>query len=95
MRTLRFARGARRDLEEALAFIEQDNPDAALALLRRIREAADLLRSFPKAGRLQPASGARWLQVTGTAFGLVYREQPERITILRIWHGARGWPPVS
>ena len=95
MRTLRFARGARRDLEAAIAFIENENPQAALALLGRIREAAELLRHFPGAGRPQSMPGVRLLQVSGTAYGVVYREQPERITILRIWHGAQAWPPGS
>lgn len=95
MRTLRFARGARRDLDAALSFIEIENPEAALALLGRIREAAALLQRFPGAGRPQNIPGVRFLQVSGTAYGLVYREQSDRITILRIWHGARGWPPVS
>lgn len=66
-----------------------------MALLHRMRGPAELRWRFRGAGRPQSVSGVRLMQVTGTAYRLVYREQPERITILRIWHGARGWPLVS
>jgi toxin ParE1/3/4 len=90
-----FADQARRDLAGIISFIAQDAPDAAARVESLLRECATRLGQFSSMGITHKAGGHRLLAVARTPYILVYREQPERITILRIWHGACGWPPVS
>ena len=95
MKAVVFAARANRDLAEIIAFVAEDAPEAAMRVERRLRERAMGLGQFPEMGAVQPGGMGRMLGVAGTPFTLIYREEPDRITILRIWHGARGWPPVS
>jgi toxin ParE1/3/4 len=89
-----FAASARRDLAEAIDFIRQDNPAAAQEQSRRIRAAARRLPEFPHLGG-ELDDDRRRLQVPRTPFILVYRVTPGAILILRVWHGARQWPPAE
>jgi plasmid stabilization system protein ParE len=82
-------------LAEALRFIAKENPDAARALSRRFDEVLRVLGRFPEAGTIQPNGIERILQAKGTPYWLIYRSDLAEVVILRIWHGARGWPPVS
>jgi len=86
---------ANRDLAEIMAFISENAPEAAMRVERRLRERATGIAQFPSMGALRPDGLSRLLPVAATPYSLIYREEPERITILHIWHGARGWPPVS
>ncbi|MBX9697960.1 MAG: type II toxin-antitoxin system RelE/ParE family toxin [Acetobacteraceae bacterium] len=87
---------ALRDLEEAVAFIAAENPDAATRLAARLRQAGAKLGDFPLMGpRLAGSRSCRAFAVPATPFWLVYRVKGDTVTILRIWHGARGWPPVT
>lgn len=96
MRDVRLAAAALRDLDEATAFIAADNPAAAERLAARLQDAAAGLASFPLRGMVLPGSRRRRvLTVPDSAFRLVYSVSRGRILILRIWHGARGWPPVT
>ena len=78
------------DLREAIAFIAQDDPDAAERIALRLREAAALLAQFPHLGHAVSERDRRVFSVPGTAFRLIYRVSADRLTVLRIWHGARG-----
>jgi toxin ParE1/3/4 len=89
------SRRAETDLTDAVSFIARENPAAAVAVRHRIAEAFALLARFPEAGIAQPGGGERILQAKGTPYRLIYRSDVAEVTILRIWHGARGWPPVS
>jgi toxin ParE1/3/4 len=93
LRSLVFAEAARRDVEEAVAFIARDDPAAAGRMVDRIEAVAAMLLSFPRAGAALSRE-RRVIGVGGTPFRLIYRETRGGITILRVWHGARGWPPA-
>lgn len=80
------------DLFEVRTFIGKDNPVAARAVLRRIQQAAGLLRRHPSAGRPGRVFGSRELVVTGTPFILPYRVHGEDVEILRVYHALRRWP---
>lgn len=92
---MRVSTRAKRDLAEALRFIAQENPNAARALSGRFDEVLRVLARFPEAGIAQPNGAERILQAKGTPYRLIYRSDVTEVVILRIWHGARGWPPVS
>jgi plasmid stabilization system protein ParE len=85
---------ARRDLREALAYIAADNPRTAERQEQLVRTAAFRLTDFPDLGRPLDRR-RRLLQVRGTRFRLVYIATRDAIVILRVWHGARQWPPAS
>jgi len=83
------------DLDEAAAYIARDDPEAAHRMIARLQDAAANLGDVPNLGVALPQGGRRVFSVPGTPFRLVYRPAAKNITILRIWYGARGWPPVS
>jgi toxin ParE1/3/4 len=78
------------DLRDAITFIAQDDPAAAERVAHRLREAAGLLTRFPQLGQPISDRGRRVFSVPGTPFRLIYRVAADRLTVLRIWHGARG-----
>ncbi len=84
---------ARRERLDAIEFIAQDNPQAALGQLDRIEEQTDMLLQHPKLGRPGRVKGTRELVISRTPFIVIYRQQGEqRIEILRLLHGAQQWP---
>jgi plasmid stabilization system protein ParE len=87
------AEAAEREIAEALAFIGQDDPLAARRLNETIQGAIRDVLAFPRSGA-RMRSGQRRFQVRGTPFRLVYRVSRDAIIILRVWHGARQWPPA-
>ncbi len=95
MRPLRVTARAARDLKEAVGFIAQGNPMAAETLAARLDETMALLARFPEAGPALPGRSFRILQVAGTPYRLVYSLSGAEVTTLRVWHGARAWPPAS
>lgn len=95
-RSVRLSAAALGDLEEAIEFIAADNPVAAERVSARLHAAAASLAEFPLRGVAIPGrKPRRVLTVPDTPFRLVYSVSQDRILILRIWHGARGWPPVT
>lgn len=89
---IKWVRLALTDLDEAAAFISQDNPQAAKRIVRRIRNVARLLSDQPDAGRPGRVHGTRELVIAGTPFILPYRVVRNSVQILRVLHGARKWP---
>jgi len=89
---IKWVRLALTDLDEAAAFISQDNPQAAKRIVKRIRDAARLLSDQPDAGRPGRVHGTRELVIADTPFILPYRVVQNTIQILRVLHGSRKWP---
>jgi toxin ParE1/3/4 len=87
---------ARSDREDAIDYIAQDNPIAALGQLDRIEHQTDMLLRHPKMGRAGRVKGTRELVISGTPFILVYYlPTPQHVEILRLIHGAQQWPPAN
>lgn len=80
------------DLVEAHAFIAEDNLEAAIRCILKIRAAVDQLARFPRIGRSGRVPDAYELVVSGTPYIVVYRIHPKRIEILSVLHGSRTWP---
>jgi toxin ParE1/3/4 len=89
---IKWVRLALTDLDEAAAFISQDNPQAAKRIVRRIRTATRLLSDQPDAGRPGRVHGTRELVIADTPFILPYRVVNNTVQILRVLHGAMKWP---
>lgn len=103
-RRLVWARAARNDFREALAFIASDNEAAARKVRATIGRAARALADKPT-GRPGRVSGTYEKSVTGLRYVIAYaihvdRGGTETVAILRVIHTsrdwqARRWPPES
>lgn len=80
------------DLGAYLKHIAQDDPEAAVRVSDRVREAADKLRSFPGLGRPGRLPGARELVIPKTQAILVYHVREEVVYIARVLHAKQQWP---
>lgn len=84
---------ARADLAQLATYIAADNPGAALRVLEKIGRQIARLSTHPEIGRNGRVKGTRELVVTGTPYIAAYRITGDVVTILRLLHGARRWPP--
>ncbi|MGB4592221.1 MAG: type II toxin-antitoxin system RelE/ParE family toxin [Coriobacteriia bacterium] len=74
-------------LDEAMAFIARDRPDAALSWLDRILQAADDLRELPERGRIVPeASRSDIRELIISPYRLVYRIDADSVTVTMVLH---------
>jgi toxin ParE1/3/4 len=89
---IRWVRLALQDLEEIAGFISQNNPEAARELVRRIRNATQILAEHPHSGRAGRIPGTRELVIGGTQYIVPYRVVGDEVQILRVLHGAKKWP---
>ncbi|HEU0067549.1 MAG TPA: type II toxin-antitoxin system RelE/ParE family toxin [Sphingomonas sp.] len=85
-------RDALNDLDGIIAYIEIDDPAAAIRVRNRLVELGDSLTEFP--GRGRPASGGTREMVTVAPYVLVYRLVGDTVNILAISHGRRQRDPV-
>jgi toxin ParE1/3/4 len=80
------------------AYIRERNPAAARRVTSRIKEAIQLLGTFPEIGHAGTLSGTREIVVPGVPYVIVHRIDPEAVTILAVYHGAQlrpGQDPAS
>ncbi|MBV8534711.1 MAG: type II toxin-antitoxin system RelE/ParE family toxin [Alphaproteobacteria bacterium] len=87
---LRYSARARSQLISIGDYIRDEaGEEVALRVGQRIREAADLLRYFPHAGRLGRVSGTREWVVRHTPYVIVYELYPANlaeIMVLGVFH---------
>lgn len=89
---IRWSPSATADLGRIVAYIEQDNPAAALRVAQAIHAAVTALSNFPQRGRTGKVSGTRELVLVPLPYIVVYEVAPEVVSVLRIRHGAQDWP---
>jgi addiction module RelE/StbE family toxin len=82
---------ARSDRRAIFAYIENDNPQAALRLDEQFSKRAAQLVSHPMIGRIGRVDGTRELVVRPN-YILIYDLAGEIVRILRILHAAQQWP---
>ncbi|MDP3255565.1 MAG: type II toxin-antitoxin system RelE/ParE family toxin [Bosea sp. (in: a-proteobacteria)] len=87
-----WTRRALREIDQAFAFVAQDNPAAASALVQAIEARAAVLADHPDIGRPGRVDGTRELVLSGFPFILPYRVRDGRIEILAVFHTSRAWP---
>jgi toxin ParE1/3/4 len=85
------------NLNDAIAYIAQENVQVALDQLDKIESQVDKLSEYPMMGRTGRKVGTRELVINQTQFIIVYRinEKVNGIEILRLLHGAQQWPKRS
>jgi toxin ParE1/3/4 len=83
---------ARNDLLAIVDYISDDNPAAAQALKDEIETKVARLPAHPKLCRAGRVAGTREMVVHGN-YLVIYSEDEDTISILRVLHGAQQWPP--
>lgn len=80
------------DLMAIVDYISDDNPGAAQALKEDIETKVSRLRANPRLYRKGRVDGTREMLVRSN-YLVVYTEDAETVTILRVLHAAQQWPP--
>lgn len=91
MRDLEWKPAAVADLVAIVDYISDDNPDAAQALKRDIETRVSRLRENPRLYRAGRVAGTREMVVRSN-YIVVYAEDADTVTVLRVLHGAQLWP---
>ena len=81
------------DLLAIVDYISDDNPDAAQALKDEIEAKVSRLRERPRLYRVGRVQGTREMVVRSN-YVVVYAEDADTVTILRVLHAAQQWPPT-
>jgi toxin ParE1/3/4 len=89
---LEWREAARADLLAIIDYISNDNPDAAQRLKDEIEEKVSKLPGRPKLYRPGRVVGTREMVIRPN-YIVIYEENPGAVTILRVLHAARQWPP--
>jgi toxin ParE1/3/4 len=89
---LEWRAAARADLLAILDYVSDDSPDAAQCLIDEIAEKARKLVLHPKLYKTGRVQGTREM-VVRTNYVVVYMENEQSVSILRVLHVARQWPP--
>ena len=85
---------ARKDMQDILLYIHQDNPVAARQTLKRIQTRAETLTQFPQRGRQVPelkdlALHHEYRELIEYPWRLIYRIDQQQVYILAILDGRR------
>lgn len=89
--SIRFAESAVADLEEIKRwYAGQDVPDVGDRLISEIFERVETLRDHPDIGRVVPEFDQPFLrELIHPPFRIVYRREPKRLRIVRVWRSER------
>ena len=96
--TVRWTNPANDDFLGIVAWIAANNPAAASRVGQRILDVVQLLEDFPLRGRPGRSPGTRELVISRLPCLVVYSvdaDDPRRVVILRVLHGAMLWPPAA
>jgi plasmid stabilization system protein ParE len=88
---VRYRRRAERDVESIYEHIEKQNPQAATAVVARIRFAAERLGMWPYFGHAGRATGTLEWVAGGVPYIIVYEidEATGEVAIIAVFHGAQ------
>ena len=91
MPVLSWRETARTDLLAIVEYIADDNPDAAQQLKDEIETRVSELAQFPQMYKAGRVAGTREMVVRQN-FIVVYAEDVETVSVLRVLHAAQQWP---
>ncbi len=81
------------DVKRIYAYIKEENPPAAVAVIAAVRRALrGQLQTSPLSGRVGRVKGTRELVIPRTPYIAAYRVTDTGVQILRVLHGAQHWP---
>lgn len=89
-----FSARAIRDIERIHAYIAKDSVRYADGQVRRIINAADLIETFPRGGRMVPELELDAFRevIVGNYRVIYFLERDDRAEILVVFHGRRRFP---
>ena len=94
MLTPQYTKLAIQDVRHAYAYIAEDNPQSAKAVIERIEQGIKTLCAHPHIGRPGRLEGTRELVIARTPYIVVYRPHKSFLWILSILHTSKKYPPV-
>lgn len=89
LRSVEYATRATSNLKTIKAFIEQENPSAALRVVEYITESADGLMDFPMTGKPWTRAGTRKLVLSKFPYSIIYKLTPAKVIVLAVAHQSR------
>jgi toxin ParE1/3/4 len=86
-----FAESALRDLEEVRTwYVEQGVPEVGTRLVQGVLQRIQVLAEHPDIGRVVPEFDQPFLrELIQPPFRIVYRRDPQRLRIVRVWRSER------
>lgn len=90
---IRHTQQARRDLLEIWHYTDQNDPNAADRLLRRIAEKITQISQVPEMGRLRPELSANLRSFVTGRYIIFYQLEPKILRVVRVMHSARDISP--
>jgi len=91
---IKWLKAARQNLDEAMQYVAQDDPEAALRIYEHIRNRVAQLSRQPASGRPGRVYATRELVIEKYPYIVPYRVQGDEIHILRVFHTSQK-PPQS
>ena len=91
MPNLEWNAAATADFLAIIDYISEDNPGAAQTLKEEIEDKASRLPEHPRMYRAGRVDGTREMVVRPN-YVVIYAEDADTVTILRVLHAARQWP---
>ena len=89
---IRWTRKAFQNLEMAVLYVAEKNPQSAGELAKKIYQSINVLGVHPQIGRPGRCKGTRELVINGTPYIVPYRIHGRHVEILTVLHGAKKWP---
>lgn len=91
MKSIEFAESALFDLEDILLwYADQQVPEVGDRLVRELFAKVEQLADFPESGRIVPEFEVKTIrELLHPPFRLVYRVDPAKIWIVRVWRSER------
>jgi addiction module RelE/StbE family toxin len=92
---VRWTEQAVADLAAIKAFIAQDSPAYALAVVERLYHAVGQLARFPESGRIVPEQArADIRELIRPPYRIVYRRRPELVEVLLVFRSSLPLPRI-
>lgn len=86
LRSVEYATRATVNLKAIKAFIEQENPSAALRVVEYITDSADGLIDHPLMGKPWTRAGTRKLVLSTFPYSIIYKLTPAKVIVLAVAH---------
>jgi toxin ParE1/3/4 len=88
--TVQFTPTARLQFLSALAYIRQDNPQAAIRFRKKAESVLRRLQKFPESGRVIPEfPELPYREAIVAPYRFFYRAEGRLVWIVAVWHGAQ------
>lgn len=87
---IRFTPTAREQFLAAVAYIQRENPPAAIRFRKRVEESVRRLTRFPQSGRVLPEfPELPYRELIVAPYRLFYRTKGKTMWVVAVWHGAQ------